>query len=54
MASKSIWDSDKTVIRGHTWSDLLHWLKDDPELSHTEKEWILGGTARCILKWPVA
>jgi predicted TIM-barrel fold metal-dependent hydrolase len=52
-AERLMWASDKTVVRGHTWSDLLHWLKDDPELSPEEKEWILGGTARRILKWPV-
>jgi predicted TIM-barrel fold metal-dependent hydrolase len=47
-----LWASDKSVIRGHTWSDLLHGLRDDPELSREEKEWLLGRTARRILGWP--
>jgi predicted TIM-barrel fold metal-dependent hydrolase len=47
-----LWASDKSVIRGHSWSDLLHCLRDDPELSREEKEWLLGRTARRILGWP--
>jgi L-fuconolactonase len=51
-ADRVLWASDKTVIRGHTWSDLLHYLRDDPELSQEEKEWLLGRSARRILNWP--
>jgi predicted TIM-barrel fold metal-dependent hydrolase len=51
-ADRLLWASDKSVIRGHTWSDLLHCLRDDPELSREEKEWLLGRTARSILGWP--
>jgi predicted TIM-barrel fold metal-dependent hydrolase len=47
-----LWASDKSVIRGHPWSELLHCLRDDSELSEDEKDWILGGTARRILGWP--
>lgn len=49
-----LWASDKTVMFGHRWSDLLHCLRDDPELSREEKEWILGRSARRVLDWPAA
>lgn len=51
-ANRLIWASDYTVIPNHTWSDLLYYLRDDPELSPEEKTWILGGSARAIFKWP--
>jgi predicted TIM-barrel fold metal-dependent hydrolase len=52
-AHRLLWASDKTVVPNHTWWELLHYLKDDPELSQDEKEWMLGRTARNILKWPL-
>ena len=51
-ASRLMWAGDQTVMFGHTWSDLLHYLRDDPELSTEEREWILGRSARRILRWP--
>jgi len=48
-----LWASDRTVNTAHSWSDLLHYLRDDPELSPDEKAWILGGSARRILDWKV-
>lgn len=51
-ADRLMWASDKTVMFGHTWSDLLHGLRDDPELSADEKAWLLGKTARKVLDWP--
>lgn len=51
-ADRLMWASDKTVMFGHTWSDLLHGVRDDPELTIAEKTAILGGTARRILNWP--
>ncbi len=53
-AERLLWASDKSVIRGHSWSDLLFYLRDDPELSLEEKEWILGRSARRALSWPAA
>lgn len=50
--NRLMWAGDKTVMFGHNWSDLLHGIKDDPELSLEEKQWILGRTARTILDWP--
>ena len=51
-ADRLMWASDKTVMFGHTWSDLLHGVRDDPELSAEEKVAILGATARRLLSWP--
>ncbi|MFT4025639.1 MAG: hypothetical protein QM676_02380 [Novosphingobium sp.] len=36
----------------HTWPELLDCLRTSPDLSQDEKEWILGRTARKVLKWP--
>jgi predicted TIM-barrel fold metal-dependent hydrolase len=53
-AERVIWASDKTVIPAHSWSNLLNYLRDSPELTATEKEWILGGSARKIFNLPVS
>jgi predicted TIM-barrel fold metal-dependent hydrolase len=53
-ANRVIWASDKTVIPAHSWSNLLNYLRDDPELSEDEKEWILGRSARKFFNWPLA
>lgn len=53
-ADRIMWAGDKTVMFGHTWSDLLHGLRDNPALSDEEKQWILGRTARKILRWPAS
>lgn len=53
-AHRLIWASDKTVLPRYRWSDLLHYLRDDPELSPDEKQWILGRSARQIFNWPAA
>jgi predicted TIM-barrel fold metal-dependent hydrolase len=53
-AERLMWASDATVMFTHTWSDLLHGVRDDPELSGEEKAAILGRTARRILDWPAA
>jgi L-fuconolactonase len=51
-ADRLLWASDASVIWDHSWSELLTSLRDDPELSQAEKEWILGRTARRIFQWP--
>jgi L-fuconolactonase len=51
-ANRIMWASDKTVMFGFTWPDLLDYLRDNPDLSQREMEMILGGTARDIFKWP--
>lgn len=50
-ADRLTWASDKSVMAGHTWTNLLHYVSDNPELSQEERQWILGGTARKILNW---
>ncbi|CAN7600155.1 amidohydrolase family protein [Phenylobacterium sp. LjRoot219] len=47
-----MWASDNTVIPGHSWSEMLFALRDDPELAAEEKAWILGASARQLLNWP--
>jgi L-fuconolactonase len=49
-----MWASDKTVVPSQTWSTLLDSVRYDPELSDTEKEAILGRTARRVFNWPAA
>ena len=46
-----MWASDSSVIHNHTWAETLHYVRDNPELSYSEKEWILGRSARQILCW---
>jgi predicted TIM-barrel fold metal-dependent hydrolase len=53
-AERLLWASDNTVIPDHSWSDMLHALRDDPGLTQEEKAWILGRSARRILGWPVS
>ncbi|MFV8816768.1 amidohydrolase family protein [Haliea sp. E17] len=53
-ANRLLWASDNTVIPGHSWADLLYYLRDDPELSAEEKRWILGASARSVFRWPAA
>jgi predicted TIM-barrel fold metal-dependent hydrolase len=53
-ADRILWASDNSVIPDHTWSDMLHAIKGDPELSRDEREWILGRTARRVFRWPAA
>jgi L-fuconolactonase len=50
-----MWASDYTIARdqnGNSWAQCLYYLLDSDQLSRTEKEWLLGGTARQVLNWP--
>jgi len=51
-AERLMWASDKTVMFGHTWADLLFAIRDNPDLTIAEKSAILGGTARRVFNWP--
>jgi predicted TIM-barrel fold metal-dependent hydrolase len=51
-ASRIIWASDSSVIPNQSWSDLLYWIRDHPEISDDERAWILAGAARRIFGWP--
>ncbi len=46
-----MWASDNSVIPNHTWSETLHYVRDNPDLSQSEKAWILGRSARQVLSW---
>lgn len=49
-----LWASDYTQSRvtfGGAWAESLYYLRDSNQLSDVEKEWLLGGTARRILRW---
>jgi predicted TIM-barrel fold metal-dependent hydrolase len=49
-----MWASDYTVARdqnANSWAQCLYYLLDSDQLSRTEKEWLLGGSARHILNW---
>ena len=35
----------------NSWAQCLYYLLDSDQLSRTEKEWLLGGSARQILSW---
>jgi len=49
-----MWASDYTVARdqnANSWAQCLYYLLDSDQLSRTEKEWLLGGSARSVLNW---
>jgi predicted TIM-barrel fold metal-dependent hydrolase len=50
-ADRVMWASDSSVIPRHSWSDILHYVRDDPDLTPEEKAWVLGGSARKVLNW---
>lgn len=50
-----MWASDYTIAREHngdTWAECLYYLLNSRQLSPSEKEWILAGAARQVLRWP--
>lgn len=46
-----MWASDHTVIPGHSWADILLFVRENPDLTDEEKGWILGRSLRRILRW---
>lgn len=53
-AERIMWASDYTVARDqnqNSWAQCLYHLLGSDQLSRTEKQWILGDTARRILDW---
>jgi predicted TIM-barrel fold metal-dependent hydrolase len=49
------WASDHTQSKmHHSWAQALYYLLDSNELTDDEKAWILGRSARTILRWPHA
>jgi L-fuconolactonase len=49
-----IWASDYQRVKDHTYAEALAFVRDTAELSDSEKEWILSGSARRILRWEPA
>jgi L-fuconolactonase len=48
-----MWASDYTVSRRRqNWGESLFGIRHSPSLSEGDKEWILGRTARTLLRWP--
>ncbi len=48
-----MWASDFTAIRVNcTWAESLFYMRDHMGLSASDKEWLLGKTARALLEWP--
>lgn len=51
-ARRIMWASDHGGNQtGETWGELVHYLRDNPELSDDEKAWLMGGTVRAVLDW---
>lgn len=51
-ADRVMWASDITASQtGESWAELLFAVRENPELSAREREWLLGGTARKWLAW---
>jgi predicted TIM-barrel fold metal-dependent hydrolase len=50
-----MWGSDHTVTRDHhTYAEALFYVRETDLLSTSDKEWVLGRTARQLLQWPAA
>jgi len=48
-----MWASDFTASRGlYNWSEAFYYMRDNPGLSDSDKEWVLGRTVRTVLDWP--
>jgi L-fuconolactonase len=51
-ANRVMWASDHGGNQtGETWGELVHYIRDSPDLSADEKAWLMGGTVRTVLDW---
>ena len=51
--NRLMWASDYTVtVDHHTYAESLFCLRCADQLSDSDKEWLLGKTAREVLRWP--
>jgi L-fuconolactonase len=51
--NRVMWASDYTVtVDHHTYAESLFCLRCADQLSESDKEWLLGKTAREVLRWP--
>jgi len=54
-ADRVMWASDISANQtGESWAELLHSVREDPGLTDDETRWVLGGTARRWLGWPLS
>jgi L-fuconolactonase len=52
-ANRLMWASDYTVtVDNHTYGESLFCIRCSDQLSDSDKEWLLGRSAREILRWP--
>ncbi|MGE0667121.1 MAG: amidohydrolase [Sphingomonadales bacterium] len=52
-ANRVMWASDHGGNQtGETWGELMHYIRDNPDLTADERRWIMGGTVRALLHWP--
>ena len=48
-----MWASDHSQSKSfYSWAESFFYIRDTNELSETDKEWVLGKSARTILNWP--
>jgi predicted TIM-barrel fold metal-dependent hydrolase len=52
-ANRLMWASDYTVtVDNHTYGESLFCIRCSDQLSDSDKEWLLGRSARQVLRWP--
>jgi predicted TIM-barrel fold metal-dependent hydrolase len=52
-AKRLMWASDYTVtVDSHTYGESLFCIRSSDQLSEDDKEWLLGRSAREVLRWP--
>ena len=51
-AERVMWASDISANQtGESWAELIFAVRDDPQVSAEEREWVMGRTARQWLNW---
>lgn len=58
-----MWASDFTAVKwisgdgarscNYSWGEALYYMRDNPDLSESDKEWLLGKSVRKVLRWPL-
>ncbi len=52
-AERVMWASDISANQtGESWAELIFSIRENPDITEGEKEWVLGKTARTWLNWP--
>jgi len=52
-AERVMWASDISANQtGESWAELIFAIRENPDMTEEEKEWVLGKTARTWLDWP--